>query len=232
MFTFPTNLFNPANIKLAPAGRTISGGESLLGETDVIRTDGGGYWVVAFAGIDLLSRDEIRAWEAWESHLAGGVQRCLVPVPSLLTAPRPTAGGRLAMPSALVPTSEDRCFPEALAFAAPLIVAKVTSAAALRATTIVINIEQGARLQGGERFAVNHPAKGRRMYRVERVTARSGQQATCIVWPPMREAIAANTAADFDWPSFVATLVPDSDISPDIGMGDDATVEVTFREAS
>lgn len=230
MFTFPIHLFNPANIKVTPTGRTISGGEALSGEQDVIRTDGGGFWVVTFGEIDLSDPDLMRAWEAWETHLAGGVERVLIPVPSLLTAPRPTAGGILALPGDLRSQSDDPYFPEALGFATPLMLANIPVAGALRATTLVIDMIRGARLKGGERFSIDHATKGRRMYRVERVTARDGQEATCKIWPPLREAIGTDTAADFDWPSFVGAMIPDTDISPDIGLSEDAVVSIAFRE--
>lgn len=231
MLTFPVHLFNPSSIKAQLVGRTIDGGESLSGETDTIRTDGGGYWIVTMSGIALHDADTIRAWRAWEAMLEDGVTRVLVPVPDLDMAPRPMAGGVLASPSGLHAGSDDAYFPEAVAFATPLIVATVDASAALRATTLTITIARGSRLKGGEQFAITHPTKGRRMYRVRQVLSRSGQQAVVSTIPPQREAVTAGASADFDFPSFVATLVPGTDISPDIMFGDDATVSITWREA-
>lgn len=231
MFTFPTHLFNPAAIKLRLAGSTIEGGEALSGESDVVRTDGGGYWMVTLSGVDLRSPDLIRAWRAWEDHLEDGVTRCLVPVADVRQAPRPIAGARLASPSALVGDDDNPYFPEAIAFATPFIVATVVNAADLRATTLTMNVERGARLQGGEIFALEHPTVGRRIYRTGRVTSRSGQTAVVTIRPPLREAITAGIVADFDWPSLVAAQVPRLDISPDIAYGRQATVDVVFREA-
>jgi len=231
MLTFPTHLFNPLTIRLQPRATVIEGGENLLGERDVLRTDGGGYWVADMVGIELLTPDLIRAWEAWEGHLQGGMTRVLVPVPSLRQAPRPAGGPGLMRPAALVAESDDPYFPEAKAFASPLIVAASIGAAALRATQLDIAISRGARLRGGERFAIDHPAVGRRVYKVARVLARDGLEATCVITPPLREAIGDGTALDFDWPSMVATLVPNSEISPEL-MGDrHATVNIAFREA-
>lgn len=231
MLTFPTHLFNPARITMRPGGSVLSGGESLLGEQDVIRTDGGGYWIVTLAGIELLTNDQVRAWRAWEDHLDGGVQKVLVPVADVRNAPRPVVGGRLGRPSALVPLSDDPYFPEATAFATPWIVARAVSAAGMRATTMTIAVDRGARLRGGEVFAINHATRGRRCYRVGRVLNRNGQAATVTIRTPLREAVPAGAVVDFDWPSLVATLVPDADISPEIEYGRHGTVDITFREA-
>lgn len=232
MLTFPTHLFNPASIQLRPAGSTITGGESLSGETDTIKTDGGGYWLVQMSGIELITPDLIRAWRAWEDELDSGVTKVLVPVADVRQAPRPVVAGRLSRPSAFESgAGTDPYFPEAVSFATPWIVAKFSEPAALRATTVTIEVERGARLKGGEIFAVSHPTAGRRIYRVRRVLARNGQIATVLIRTPLREAVADNTPVDFDWPSLVATLMPEADISPDIEYGRAATVDIIFREA-
>lgn len=231
MLTFPTHLFNPARIQMRPAGAVITGGESLSGETDVIKTDGGGYWVVQMAGIELTSPDLIKAWRAWEDELDGGVTKVLVPVADVRHAPRPIIGGRPGSPSKLHAASTDPYFPEAVGFASPFIVAKFGAAAALRATQVAIEVTRGARLKGGEVLAVSHATAGRRCYRVRRVISQVGQVATVLIRPPLRQAVANNMAVDFDWPSLVATLIPESDISPDIEFGRRATVDIAFRES-
>lgn len=230
MLTFPTHLFNPDSIALKPAGAVISGGEALSGETDTIKTDGGGYWLVTMTGIQLVTDFHLRAWQAWQDHLEGGVTKVLVPVAELRTAPRPIAGGVASRPSQLLASSDDPIFPEAIAFASPWIVAVMVGAALLRATQITIDVTGGARLMGGERFAISH-ASGRRTYRVVRVISRSGQQATVTIRPPLREAVATGASVDFDWPSLVATLIPDGDITPRIERGRYAQVDISFREA-
>ena len=87
MLTFPTHLFRPANVQLRRSGMALTGGESLSGQTDMIRTDGGGYWIVNMSGIELFTPDAIRAWRAWEDHLDGGVEPVLVPVADVRQAP-------------------------------------------------------------------------------------------------------------------------------------------------
>lgn len=229
MLTFPVHLFNPESIQLRPAASVVQGGESLSGLVDTIRTDGGGYWIIAMRGIELYTDDKLRAWQAWQDHLQSGVQQVLVPAPELRHAPRPFAASR---PSQLEDGApEDPYFPEAVSFATPWIIAKVVAGAALRATQLQIEITNGARLKGAERFAIDHPTVGRRIYRVGRILSRSGQQATVMISPPLREAVLADDAVDFDWPSVVAVMVPDTEISPEIRHGRTARVDITFRES-
>lgn len=228
MLTFPTHLFNPSRIRMRPVGAVLEGGTALNGEQDTTRTDGGGFWEVTMEGVNLVDPDQIRAWRAWEDHLEGGVQRVLVPVADVRNAPRPIIGGRLGSPSQLRASSDDPHFPEAVGFATPFIVARLVEGAALRATEVTIAVDRGQRLKGGEVFALDHSAKGRRCYRVGRVLSRSGQQATVTIRTPLRQAIDAGANVDFDWPSLVATLVPGTDISPDNRA---STVNITFREA-
>jgi len=238
--TYPTHVVNPAVIRARLLGRTLSSGENLLGDEDVIDIGGGGRWHVDFDGIELIERevgqrlytdeDLARLWSAWESHLGGGTISIDLPVPFLDTAPRPTAGGRLIDPSDLVHGSVDPYFPEATAFSAPLIVARVTEPASLRATTLEIHITRGAQLRGGEHFSIDHPAKGPRLYKVERVTS-PGQTATVRISPPLREAVADDTPLDFDWPRMRARLVPNSDISAAFTWGRADSLSISFVEA-
>lgn len=236
MLTFPTHLFNPARTVLKPAGMTISGGESLSGEVDTIRTDGGGYWLVHMLGIELISADLVRAWRAWENTLEGGVTKVLVPIADVRHAPRPVVGGKLSRPSQLKDNApDDPYFPEAVGFATPWIEAiTLAPPAPLRATELWLHVTRGARLKGGEHFAVDHPAAGRRVYRVSRVLERHAdidQAARVAIRPPLREAVGDGTLVDFDWPSVVATLLPEADISPELLYGQTGTVDISFREA-
>lgn len=228
---FPVHLFNPRGIRAGLIGRAVSSPPSISGVGQVLRTDGGGYWAVEFSGIALNSPDKQRAWRAWEAELDGGATRVVVPVPDLSLAPRPLQGRALARPSGLVALSADPYFPEATAFATPLIVA-TASAAALRSTQITITVTQGSRVVGGQMFSIDHATKGRRMYQTGRVISQSGQTATVTIRPPLREAITGDTPVNFDWPAFEAIKVPESEITADIQIGRYAQdLSITFREA-
>ena len=232
MLTFPTHLFKPRTIQLRRSGAVITGGESLMGETDTIRTDGGGYWTVQMSGIELMTPDLIRAWRAWEDHLDGGVTKALVPVADVRQAPRPIVAGVATSPGPLLADSADPYFPEAVGFATPWIIAETVGDAGLRSTQLTINVTQGDILKGGEILAIDHATSGRRIYRIMRVVSRpTATSAVVRIRTPLREDVADGTACDFDWPSLVATLLPEIETAPDIEQGRHASVSIAFRES-
>lgn len=222
-FVWPAHLFNPANIKADVVQRVISGGRSLNNEEDVIATDGGGYWSVSFSGIILRTPKLLRAWDAWSSHLAGGVTSVFVPLVSLLTAPRPAAGNGLARPSSL--HADDEYFPTEVAYATPLIVAE-TIGAMPDPSTVTIGVSQGARIEGGERFSI----PGMRGHKIERVLSRAGQTATVRISPPARPSIPAGSSVIFDWPVIRAKAVIGQDLAPEVSFGRRAEVSISFVE--
>lgn len=228
--TFPIQIFQPSSIKPELVARVIEGPDSLSGNNKAIRTDGGGYWRCEVDGIALLTSDQIRAHRAWEDYMAGGAEQFLVPVADIRHAPRGAIGNQLVRPGPLVVTGSDPYFPEALGYAVPVIVA-TASAAALRATVLTIAITRGSRVVGGQYFSITHPTKGRRMYRAGRVMSRSGQSASVNIVPPLREAISNVTPLDFDFPSFLGALAPNTDTAAELLFARSAQVSFTFREA-
>lgn len=220
---FPIHRLTPTTIKADIVPKVISGGVALNDEEDVTQTDGGGRWEISLSGIILNSVQRERLWSAWTSHLAGGARAVLVPVYSLRTAPRPSAGGGLSRPSNLV--ADDDTFPTTLAFASPYILAQTVGMTALRATSIVIAVTQGARVEAGMRFGY-----GTRAYKIERVTARSGMQATCTISAPLREAIPGGAALNFDWPLVQCRAVTGQDLAPEMLFGRRGEASVGFVE--
>lgn len=224
--TLPVQLLNPTSVQPMQMGRTITSGESLSGITDFISTDGGGFWMLRYSGIQIFERDQLKAWRAWENHMGRGATDILVPFVETELAPELIAGGRPLLPSNLLPTTDDPYFPETIARASPHVIATV-SGAPLRSMTVNIEVQQGAPLTGGDSvFAVNHPNKGRHCYRIERRLSENNFR----IWPPLREAITGVTAADFDWPTCLMRLVPDPSQFADVEIGRYADVSLTFRE--
>ena len=228
--TFPAHLFNPASVKLQRLGQVVTSPATISGVVQALRTDGGGLWGVNYGAMNLRTDDLVRAWRAWEGELAGGAALVNVPVLDLRFAPRPLQGGRLARPGSLRNGSDvDPYFPEVVGYGAPIVVASIAPAA-LRATTVTLTVTQGSRAVGGQTFEVNHPTFGKRVYQTGRVISRDGQSTTLNIWPPLREAIAAPVAVNFDWPCLTCRLVPDSDISPELTHGR-GSVTAQFVEA-
>lgn len=223
MFIFPAHVLNPETVSAGPERRVISGGVSLSGDEDVIQTDGGGRWSIKYGEMWLDSPALERLWTQWDSYLAGGARTVLVPLLSVSTAPRPVTGGEPLTPSDIV--SDDDVFPSIVGFGSPHVRASLVSTAPLRSTEMVIQVTQGARITGGEKFSV-----GGRGFLIERVRFRSGMQATCDVWPPCREALSSGAALNFDWPTVRCRAVIGQDIIPPIGWGNYAPVSISFVE--
>lgn len=222
MFIFPAHRFNPDPVKVGVMERVVTGSESIAGDEDVVSTDGGGRWQITFAGIDLDTPEMQRLWRMWDGHMAGGAQPVLVPLLTLATAPRPFAGRGEATPSDIL--ADDADFPESVSFAAPSIVATIAADAALRATTVQIEVTQGAQIRGGEVFSV-----GERAHEIVRVTARDGAKATCLIRPPLRTAVEEGDPVNFDWPMVRCRAVVDQDMIPEMS-GPYGTVAISFAE--
>lgn len=221
MFVFPAHRFNPDPVTAEPSPRRISGGESLSGVEDEILADGGGRWEINYGEIGLDDPDLMRLWTQWQSYMPGNA--FLVPVLSLETAPRPFAGSGLAMPSDIL--ADDDAFPTFVRFASPYIVAATVGITALRATTISITVTQGATIKGGEKFSI-----GRRAHVIERVLSRDGQTAVCKISPPTREAIAAGSPVNFEWPVVQCRAAIGQSLAAPITMGMFGTTTISFVE--
>lgn len=225
MYIFPVHHFRPTQVSASPVPQVISGGTNLVDDETTIQTDGGGRWAITYSGITLRTPSQLRLWESWVSYLAGGARAVLCPVLSLQTAPRPLAGGGgILRPSKL--QANDERFPTSVACASPYIIAHVVSAVAQRAAIMTIEVTQGARIEGGEKFEVNG-----RAFLIERVLSRpSAQRAVVVVSPPARAAISANTAANFDWPTVQSKAVVGQNLAPDTLFGRTAAVSISFVE--
>ena len=218
-FIFPIHLFNPRRAQARIVESVVSGGVSLSGEEDVIATDGGGRWEISFDNITLRTPAQIRAWEAWEGHLARGATDCLVPLVSVGHANRPAAGKALMPVSGIL--ANDPLWPTSVAYSSPHIVATVGTTAPLRATALVINVSKGAPLEGGEKFSI-----GWRAYRIVRKTGLNIYQ----IEPPLREAVGAGVACNFDWPFVKCRSAPGESWSPSIEYGRRGEVSIRFME--
>lgn len=162
--------------------------------------------------------------------MSGGAEQFIVPIADIRHAPRGTIGRQLVRPGPLLVTGNDPYFPDALGYGVPVVIATAIEAN-LRATQLSINVERGSRIVGGQYFSITHNSGARRMYRTVRVLSRIGQSVTVTIVPPLREPIGPATALDFDFPSFLATLAPNTDTAANLLFSRSANVSFTFREA-
>jgi hypothetical protein len=230
---WPYRLLRPAKFTSPRLSAQVqSSGATISGLVQNAATDAGGNWRHALQGIALRTADQVRCFDAWSAYLQGGLTECVMPVPSLLTAPRPYIGGRPATAGAPAPAADDY-FNQDPGFGEPMIVASPGPDIVLRATSAVIEIIQGGALKGGELFSIEHTTLSWRLYRISRVTARTGQLFTVEFFPPCREATDDGASIEFDVPRCVMRLDPANagDLGPGASPGRLDTVSAGFVES-
>lgn len=163
------------------AGSTISGGTSLSGYEDVIRTDSGGLWVADFNDGDFGDRDnagrlETLNWRSINAAMLGGSVAVVVQFCDGLH--QPFLDNVPGLSSAVVTSVENG------------------QAGGNRATIIDVTLTHMRPLRGGERFTHVHAAWGERAYEIMDVLVDSGVHRLTIQ-PPIRGGIAAGDSLDF-----------------------------------
>lgn len=88
---------------------------------------------------------------------------------------------------------------------ASAIVARMNAAAALRATTVSIEVTQGSTLKRGQHFSLG----GNRLYRINALTGPASGVYTCQIMPPLRAAAALHDAVNLSQP--ICLMQQDSD---------------------
>ena len=229
---WPGRLLLPSSQKWRLSNQSVSGGISISGNTQTAVVTGGGHWLCDASQIILYDENHVKAARAWSALLDGGATYFVLPFFDMAMAPRPISGGSYVNPTAPTITVTDY-FNNPVGYASTLISATVASSALLRATTAVINIATGSAPTGGEHFSINHPTVGWRMYRIAQVTGISGSQYTCTIRPPLREAVSAGTAAEFDVPRCTMKVVAGKadSLDPDVSLGRRGRIDGYFEEA-
>lgn len=189
--TFPTSRFAFDEQEIDLERRVISGGVSLSNSEDLIATDGGGRWFGEFMGGPLLDRENTLAFRALTALLDEGVTEIIVP----FCDPYHQPGGAQSVPhSDNTPFGDDSLYEGGTAWA------ELSADAALRATTLELNISLPEELLGGERLTIVHATKLERAYQIAQVVEQTATTATIIIRPPLREATEAGAAVDFNDP--------------------------------
>ena len=229
---WPWRLLLPSSQRTRLSNQSVSGGISIAGNTQTAVTSGGGHWLADLSQIILYDEIHVKAARAWSALLDGGATQFILPLADLSMAPRPIVSGAYVLPTQPTITLTD-FFNNPVGFASTLISATAIGAAALRASSIVINIATGSAPIGGEHFSINHPTKGWRLYRIAQVTGTAGSQYTCTIRPPLREAMSGGEAIEFDVPRCTMKLVASKAeaFDPDVTFGRRGRIDASFEEA-
>lgn len=212
MKVFPTCLFAPNEFQADLERRTVSGGESLSGDEDLIATDGGGRVFVEMGDLYLDEPAIAQAFRALDAYCDGGARAVIVPFCD--GRHQPTQG------FVTVPHSDGTTFSDETEYSQGDASGEVAGDAALRATVIELSglVMQRA-LIGGEWLSIDHPTMRWRAYRIAEITAQDIEAGTAKVSirPPLREAVTAGEFVDFARPRCV--MRPDGGLLSPTSMG-------------
>lgn len=195
MKVFPTCLFSPDDFQADIERRTISGGEALSGDEDIIATDGGGRVFVEIGNPYLDEHDVALAWRALDAYLDGGARAIVIPFCDGRHQP-------YADPTS-VPHSDDTTFSDETEYVQGNAHGTIAANAALRATIIDIeDLVLPRALLGGEWLSINHPTMRWRAYRIMEIVEQDSEAGTAriAIRPPLREAVTAGEDVDFAKP--------------------------------
>lgn len=220
------SVLGPRGVAFNKRGQTVAGPPSLTGRTQVASLDAG-YWVAGYRGVNAGGASRVRAYRALTALLEGGAHQIRVPVFDVAQAPWPldSAGNPITSVSQ-VAHSDDALFSDLTGYAQSSIDAYLTSAAALRATSVAVAFRNAGTRGGGEYFSI-----GDRLYLVRAVLADDGAgNLTLAIWPPLREAAASGAVLNFDRPVCRMRLASESSADLDLDWGRFGFPDMAFVE--
>jgi len=200
----------PSEVSMDVVGVSIEGGRSLSGVTQAIDYSGGGFIAASYGGINIGSRAQHRYWSRLGANLNGSVTPIIVPLWTDYIAPLDALGSWPGMGDARpgVPHSDITLFNDNAGYSQASFDdnAYVGAIAAVNAAVIVIKMPPDTPLEGGEWFAIHHPIRNWRAYRIKEVTSIVGLYFTCIIGPPLREAVVVDEGVIFRRPRCLMRL--------------------------
>lgn len=204
-------------------GNTATAGQTIGASVDV-RSDGGGLWQAKLNNIRFKDRNDTLLWRAIRQVANGGIVPIIVYRRDTTWAPFPTD------PLGSVSHSDGASFSDGSGYYTSVI--DVTSnGAALRATTMTLNLISCSPLQGGECFSINHPTFGWRLYEIGTAVDNGDGTTTVSFNPPLREAVTSGTEIEFDRPRCLMKLANSSAMDLNNTTYPFSLASVTFVES-
>lgn len=192
MLVFPTPRFCFEGHEADIERRTVSGGTSLIGEEDLLATDGGGRIFCEFSSPYLDDPDIALDWRGMSAASDGGATPMIVLFGDVRhqgvdSAFAPDEGGDTE--DAYPPTPDN---------------VTVADDADLRATELALTITYlPGPVRNGMWLSIDHPVMRWRAYRIAKVLSRDGANVSVSVRPPLREAVDAGTRVEWANPRCV-----------------------------
>lgn len=207
--------------------RTIAGGTSISGRTQIGATDAG-IWAYDLAGIPVVDRDTVLTWRAIAVLLEGRLRSIDVPLEGFEGMFAPYAQGlNYGALLAEVPHDDESWFDDGAGYVGGIADVTLAAGAALRATSATVTIGYAPTLQPGQIFSIDHATKGPRWYQVRSFDA---DTSALTFRPPLREAATAGDRLDFDRPTCRMRLASDDAMATSIRQPVQSFPSVSFVE--
>lgn len=204
MLVFPPRLFRPQTVLPVLTGGAVSGGRNLGGTAQYGEMSGGGLWQIEQRGITILNREIFMAFRALASAARNGATPLIVPVEDRKHQP-------INPKLTTTPFDDLTLWDDTVAWDQAEVDAIVTTAAALRATTLHFTYTGPKRLVGGELLSALHGGnKGWRLYSADQIVSGglgTGDATVINISPPLRAAVGVDTPLNFDSPRCVCRVV-------------------------
>ena len=226
---WPIEELPPRRLSFNVAHRSISGPATRLGLGQVSASDAG-IWKASLEEVIIHqqnSKDRIKLWHAIEGLLEGRLNTVLMPVDVI---------GRRPLPSGVTdddidyevgsPHSDDSYFDDDTGYLNGWIDVEVTTAAAARATTLVMTKTVCGDLEPGMHFSI-----GERLYKIKTVVSQTADAATVTLNLPLREAVTAGERCEFARPVCLMRLASDEEMDLAVEMGRYAFPSINLVEA-
>lgn len=204
--------FRVRAVKFNLSAATISPGQTASGTFPLAMFAGGGLWTATLTDINIVTEDEVRVFRAVRMAAEGGATPLLVPRRGeLKLAPWPNFGAGSVTSYGDIPFSDGALFSDGSGFYQPVISVRTVTAAALRDTTLTLQIVVGSPFRGGEVFSIVHAIEGERMYEITNVTLDVSGNSVVTIRPPLRDDVPAGASLNFDLPRCTMRLAkPDA----------------------
>ena len=200
------SILKPLRVVFHPVPMIINGPVSASGLQQGVGTDAG-FWRATLSGVPLRSADEVREWRWLVSAAKGGLEDIIVGPFDCRQAPRPIAGRGVTTGG--TPHSDGALFSDGSGYSESLVRMSLHADAALRATTITINIAIAGEVRRGMFFSIAN-----RLYMVMSVPSvivaggayGAGRRISFAIWPPLRAAASAGANVEFGDPKATMKL--------------------------
>lgn len=185
------------------AFNSMAAGSTTGGNYPIVMTDGGGLWAAKISKIRIRSVNDVLTYRAARLIADGGSQPLVVYRNEIQIKPATYTTG--------IPHSDGSLFSDGSGFSQENELITFNADAALRATTVQLNINYGV-LSAGNCFSVYTATQGWRLYEIRRIFPVSGTVWNAEIRPPLREAVSAGTLLESALPRCTMRLDQSSDM--------------------